>query len=248
MKKVFFSFVVVFLSFNVFSQDTLIQFFDKNDKKVKKKTKADYYKKIIHKSDSIWYVEKYNAGDTILFSATYKTKNFETKNGYFKKYYSNGSIEEEGNYLDNEKNSDWVFYHKNGKIEKKGVFKKGKWKDIPLCYNENGKKIEGIFYSNVLSVKPEFPGGDNKMLRFISTNIKYPNSAKENNIFGTVFISFIVEKNGKLSNIKVIRSKSPELDEECLRVVNLFPDFKPGEINETPVKVKYIVPIKFMLN
>jgi len=248
MNKVLLSLFVIFLSFNVFSQDTLIQYFDKYDKKVKKKAKADYYKKIVHKSDSIWYVEQYNAGDTILFSATYKTKNFETKNGYYKKYYSNGTTQEEGNYLDNERNGDWFFYHKNSKISKKGIFEKGKWKEIPLCYDENGNETEGVFYSNVLSVKPEFPGGDNEMLRFISKNTKYPFSAKENNIFGTVFISFIIEKNGKLSNIEIARSRSSELDEECLRVVNLFPDFKLGEINGVPVKVKYIVPIKFMLN
>ena len=248
MKKVLLSLFVIFLSFNVFSQDTLIQYFDKQNKKVKKKAKTDYYKKIVQKSDSIWYMEKYNAGDTILYSATYKTKNFETKNGYYKKYFSNGTIQNEGNYINNEKTGDWIYYHENGKIEKKGIFEKGKWKDVPLCYNENGNEIDGVFYPIELTTKPEFPGGDNEMLKFISRTVKYPENSKEQCISGTVYISFIIDKKGKLSEEKIIRSVSSDIDEECLRVVSLFPDFKPGKINETPVKVFYVVPIKFMLH
>lgn len=95
--------------------------------------------------------------------------------------------------------------------------------------------------------KPMFPGGENEMLRFLSSNTTYPVPAKENNIEGTVYISFVIGKDGAVSNVSVARGIHPSLDNEALRVVAKMPCWKPGKQREIPVAVSYVIPIKFKL-
>ena len=89
---------------------------------------------------------------------------------------------------------------------------------------------------------------DEKMIRFIAKNIKYPPIAKENNITGKVYISFVVSKTGKVTNVEVVRSVDKYLDAEAVRVINLMPNFEPGKQRGKPVNVKYNIPINFTLN
>lgn len=95
---------------------------------------------------------------------------------------------------------------------------------------------------------PVFPGGMVEFYKFLGQNIKYPELAKENRIQGNVFMSFVVEKDGAISNIKVDRKLGYGTDEEAVRVLELSPRWFPGTISETPVRVKYNIPVKFWLN
>jgi TonB family protein len=100
----------------------------------------------------------------------------------------------------------------------------------------------------VVKTMPEFNGGFNAMVDYLVTNIKYPEEAKKNKITGTVFVSFIVEKDGKISNTSILKSANPLLDEEALRVVSTMPKWKPGlDDDGKPVNVKFNLPIKFAL-
>jgi len=94
---------------------------------------------------------------------------------------------------------------------------------------------------------PEFTGGHTKMEEFFQKHIKYPESAKENNIVGKVWISFIVHKNGSLSDFKVIKSLSHGCDEEALRVAKMMPHWQPGKENGVPKDVLRKCPISFTL-
>ncbi len=94
---------------------------------------------------------------------------------------------------------------------------------------------------------PQYPGGIVKFYQFLGENIKYPTMAVENNIQGNVFISFTVEKDGTLSNIKVDRKLGYGTDEEAVRVLGLSKRWNPGMQNGKPVRVKYNIPIKFAL-
>lgn len=95
---------------------------------------------------------------------------------------------------------------------------------------------------------PTFPGGMEEFYKFLGENIKYPEMAKENRIQGNVFISFVVEKDGAISNVKVDRKLGYGTDEEAVRVLELSPRWFPGTLSETPVRVKYNIPVKFSLN
>ena len=100
----------------------------------------------------------------------------------------------------------------------------------------------------VVENMPEFPGGDLGLMKYIQKNIKYPAIAKEYNITGKVFISFIVDKTGSVINVKVVRGVDKNLDAEAVRVIKSLPKYKPGKQRGKPVRVMFTVPINFTLN
>jgi len=97
----------------------------------------------------------------------------------------------------------------------------------------------------VVESMPEFPGGESALENFLKNNIFYPKAARENHIQGTVYITFVVEKDGSLSDIKVLRGIGGGCDEEALRVVKLMPKWNPGKQNGKAVKVQYTLAVKF---
>ena len=100
----------------------------------------------------------------------------------------------------------------------------------------------------VVETMPEFPGGQQEMMKFIATNIQYPAIAIENGIQGRVICQFVVEKDGMVTDIQVVRSSGDaSLDKEAIRVINSMPKWKPGKQRGKPVRVKYTIPINFRL-
>lgn len=96
--------------------------------------------------------------------------------------------------------------------------------------------------------QPEFPGGISKFYGYLSKAIKYPPMAQENNVQGKVFLSFVVEKDGKLTDITVTRGLGSGTDEEAIRVLKASPRWNPGIQNGKPVRVKYNINVNFTLN
>lgn len=94
---------------------------------------------------------------------------------------------------------------------------------------------------------PEFPGGQDGLIAFLAKTIQYPKEAQEKGLQGRVVCSFIVEKNGSLSDVKVIRGIDPSLDQEALRVISVMPKWTPGTQRGKAVRVKYTVPLTFTL-
>ena len=94
---------------------------------------------------------------------------------------------------------------------------------------------------------PFFPGGSQKLKEFIEENLRYPKELEETCVQGRVIVRFIVERNGKLSNVKVVKSVHPALDKEALRIVKLMPRWIPGRQNGITVRVKFYIPIIFRL-
>ena len=99
----------------------------------------------------------------------------------------------------------------------------------------------------VVEDMPEFPGGTEGLLEYLRSNLNYPAGCRENNIQGRVLISFVVEKDGSISNTEVVQPVDEELDAEALRVVSKMPNWKPGTQRGEAVRVKYTVPINFRL-
>ena len=100
---------------------------------------------------------------------------------------------------------------------------------------------------NIVEEMPKFPGGDEAMFKFIAENVKYPEKAKDENISGRVFISFVIEKDGSVSNVKVLRGIGGGCDEEAARVISSMPKWKPGKQKGEFVRVSYQIPIMFKL-
>lgn len=100
----------------------------------------------------------------------------------------------------------------------------------------------------VVENMPEFPGGDLGLMKYIQKNVKYPPIAKEYNITGKVYVQFIVDKSGIVTNVKVVRGVDKNLDAEAVRVVKSLPKYKPGKQRGKPVRVMFTIPINFTLN
>jgi len=108
---------------------------------------------------------------------------------------------------------------------------------------EDGDPIP--FFS--LENKPEFPGGEKALRKYLGTAVKYPVIAQENGIQGTVYLSFVISKTGKVEKVALLRGRDASLDKEAIRVVTSMPDWKPGRQGTRAVAVSYQVPIKFKL-
>ncbi len=95
---------------------------------------------------------------------------------------------------------------------------------------------------------PKYPGGTEELRKFIAENVIYPEENRTNEITGTVYAKFVVDKTGKVRNAEIMRGIDPVLDKEALRVINLLPDFTPGMQGGKPVDVWFTVPIVFKLD
>ena len=100
---------------------------------------------------------------------------------------------------------------------------------------------------DVVEQMPSFPGGPSALMQYLSSNIKYPVVAQENGVQGRVVVSFVVERDGSITDVQVARSVDPSLDREAQRVVRNMPRWIPGKQNGQAVRVKYNVPVAFRL-
>ena len=117
---------------------------------------------------------------------------------------------------------------------------------IPVIEEEEEIVEEKIFL--VVEQMPSFPGGEVKMYGYISKNIVYPRRAKESLIKGVVYVSFVVEKDGTVTDVKSLRPLGGGCDEEAIRVIKSMPRWSPGKQRGKAVRVQYRMPIRFTLN
>jgi TonB family protein len=111
-----------------------------------------------------------------------------------------------------------------------------------------GSRYEGKLYDlGNVELAPEYQGGQKALGKFLGSRLRYPVRARENKIQGKVYIGFVIEKNGSLSDFKVIRGIGGGCDEEAIRVLKLSPLWKPGYSNGKPVRTSYTLPITFQL-
>lgn len=100
---------------------------------------------------------------------------------------------------------------------------------------------------DVVEQMPQYPGGPNALFEYLSKNIRYPAVAEENGVQGRVIVTFVVERDGSITDVKVAKSVDPSLDKEAQRVVRSMPHWIPGKQNGSAVRVKYTVPVTFRL-
>ncbi len=100
---------------------------------------------------------------------------------------------------------------------------------------------------DVVEQMPSFPGGPSALMQYLNSNIKYPVVAEENGVQGRVVCTFVVEKDGSITDVRVVKSVDPSLDKEATRVVKGMPKWIPGKQNGSAVRVKYTVPVTFRL-
>jgi len=119
-------------------------------------------------------------------------------------------------------------------------------KEVHQVLENSQEDASGEVYG-IVEEMPQFPGGEIALCKYIANSIKYPVVAQKTGIQGKVYVSFIVDKDGGVTDVKVLQGVDPLLDREALRVVRSLPRWKPGKQRGVPVKVSYTVPINFIL-
>ncbi|MBR6936751.1 MAG: energy transducer TonB [Prevotella sp.] len=152
------------------------------------------------------------------------------------------ALEEYANHFNADTSNGIIF------VNTKDYVKNGGSRDVASVRVKAKKTqdIENIF--DVVEHMPEFPGGTAEMMKYLQTNIRYPEAAHKAGTQGRVLVNFVVEADGTISNANVVRSVSEELDAEAIRVIQNMPKWKPGMQNGQAVRVKYTIPISFRLN
>ncbi len=115
----------------------------------------------------------------------------------------------------------------------------------PVVMEEEEVQEEKIFI--VVEDQPSFPGGEKARMKYLANNIEYPQLARESGIQGTVYVTFVVEKDGSVTDVRVLRGIGGGCDEEAIEVVKNMPKWKPGKQRGKPVRVQFNMPIRFTL-
>ncbi|HNQ00393.1 MAG TPA: energy transducer TonB [Bacteroidia bacterium] len=112
---------------------------------------------------------------------------------------------------------------------------------------KDNDRVKSGFGVSVVQVQPQFPGGADSLQSFMKANMTYPAQAKLNHIQGRVYAGFMVDRKGKIKDIRILSGVNEELDNEAIRVLKLMPDWTPGSAGGSAVDVQYILPVDFIL-
>jgi len=159
-------------------------------------------------------------------------------------WFENGNIRLKAFYQDGKKEGEFCTWWPNGKNRRKDRFEMDKLIE-GNCFDSLGNKLPDYFPYETF---PKFPGGDKKLMLYLSQEIKYPPQLFEYNIQGIVLAEFYVEPDGSVSNIRVIKSANYYLDLEAIRVIKKMPDWTPATLEGQKVRVKFFLPISFVLH
>lgn len=175
-------------------------------------------------------------------------------------YFIDGELKMRGHFLDHAlevPHGEFSYFYQNGQLESQGVFENGAKIGVWERWNPDGSPKAERYYSGykygddpVLDPDemPEFPGGQQAIQQYLSSNLQYPEVAQINKIEGEVFVTFVVNKVGEVEEATVGNSLDPHLDKEAIRLVENMPLWKPGSKDGNLVKTQLAMPIMFRLN
>ncbi len=118
---------------------------------------------------------------------------------------------------------------------------------FPYDKTTTAKELESDFVYGIVEQYPEFPGGEMELMEWVYSHLKYPEAALNDSIEGRVTIQFVVEKTGKVADVKVVRTQNAILNQAAIDVVKALPDFIPGKNQGVPADYTYILPVTFKL-
>ena len=233
----------------IFGQNTT--YFDTKGKKIKLPEQADYYETEI--PDSVCpnrkTVYRYSVSGILKLEKHLIEKENDKgdkkiwkQDGKFKECYDNGQLSKEIDYRNGKIDGQLLTYWENGQLKRRDNYESGKFV-VGTCFDSEGNEIKYFPYE----IKPQFPGGEKEMFSYLYRMIRYPAYAQDHRIMGRVVVNFNVEKDGRIDDLNIVRSVSPELDSEALRVIIAMPNWTPGLQDGNPVRVLYTLPISFRI-
>ena len=239
--------IITFFSvtFSIAQSDTI--YYDKIWTECYDKAEAVNYR-VIEKQGDLYLVKNYDVKTNALEKMAYCSaiKPDLVYEGKQILYSESGGKIYEGNYVNNKRSGVWTIWN-NGETDSLVVDcnEDGTYKNIYVPATQAMNKEMNVSYK--IEVMPEFPGGEQKRAMFIGKNIVYPQEAKETGISGTSYVSFVVEKDGSVTDVELLRDfkKCPSCDKEAMNVARKMPKWSPGIQFGRVVRVQYNMPIKF---
>ncbi|MDP4269245.1 MAG: TonB family protein [Bacteroidota bacterium] len=168
------------------------------------------------------------------------TATIPTSHGKYTEWYLSGEKRVECTYKENMLDGDFTVFYRNGKVKRAEKWKKGEWVSGE-CFDEDGNKTDYCSYQE----RASFVGGLPALYKYIGETLQYPDLAQKNGVTGIVYIKFIVNKDGSISDVSVDRGVHPVLDKEAVRVVKEMPLWKPGRFEGRLVSMEFTLPIRF---
>jgi TonB family protein len=164
------------------------------------------------------------------------------KHGNFVEWYESGELKVRGAYFAGKFQGTLETFYRNGKLKRDELYALDTLK-IGRCFDSLGTEITYFPYY----IQPEFIGGAEALFRFLANNVKYPAYARERGIEGTVYVKFVIAKDGSVEDIEVKKGVSGVLDRESMRVISLMPKWTVGKLDGEKARVSYTLPVKFKL-
>ncbi len=238
-------FLIVLLTsttFQLCGQDTI--YYDIKQNVVENSSEATYYKLLEEKefADSDRTLEKIylTSGQIISFRSYIDYKN-NMLHGKSKEWYPNGELKLVAFYNNNSLDGTFKYYWENGQLKYEEEYDNG----ILISGEKYDNEGKGDEHEEAYLIMPEFPGGDDALIFYLKRNIKYPKKSYKQGVEGRVVLTFLVNKDGSISDLKVAESVNEEIDTEALRVVSEMPKFIPGRQNGENIEVQFAIPINF---
>ena len=186
----------------------------------------------------------------ILFNWRYSDYENGILHGRCSRWYLSGGLHEETTFEQGKKNGLEKSFYRNGTLKKELLWELDSLKKGAF-FNEDGTPKTALFKEDLGEYEeqeePSFPGGLQAMYIYLSRNVEYPEEAKENGWSGRVILTFVVGKDGKISEVNVVETPQPVLAKAVVYVVNKMPRWTPGRVSGIPVRVRYTMPFKFKL-
>lgn len=197
----------------------------------------------LDKSNGSGTVKQTYKNGQVKFEEHYSNLEKRIKDGVCTEYYNNGKLASKINYVNNTIDGEMMTYYSNGQLRRKDIYKQDVFQS-GNCYTKDGKDTTHFVYYQQAS----FFGGNDALMKYLSDNIKYPKKARKAGVVGTVVVSFVVDKKGKVKNINIVKSIHPDLDKAAVKVVKNMPLWTPGISEGENARTRYTLPIKFALN
>ena len=236
--KILVSLILLFAySASSFAQDTV--FYKNPRQRVNSKMESDYY--------SIFSMEKGGAQKELSFTQkdVKKSESYffikegeKLKEGEWKTWYENGQLKSVEHFKDDQREGALLTYWENGKKKRDDVFKNDSL-ITGQCFNNEGNVITYYNYE----IKPQFPGGDEAMKKYLMKKIYYPQNIDR--IEGVVLARFIVTETGKITAVETLNTSNEQMQNEVVRVIKRMPKWVPGKLDGVPVSAYYVLPVTF---
>jgi protein TonB len=222
-------------------------FYNKFQEPVDSAKGFSYYQIVEKQPGGLMYVREFLPNDSLLTEGTYSVYKHRSqsniKEGLHKYYHRTGGVLwYTENYKADKLDGERVSYYRGGQLKRRETYVQDSMLS-GLCYNEDGSARPFTQFQR----QPEYPGGEPALFKYISDNMVYPKLALENGIQGSVVTTFVVNKDGSVSDVTVLKDIGAGCGTEAARLIQGMSQWTPGYADDEPVKVRYTLPLKFKL-